>query len=75
MREGDVKTSEANCRLHRGASGEVFWGAAVRASSTVMRVVVSALATFFASPVGIRLQRSRITSLVGTPALQGASLL
>ena len=73
MREGDVKTSEANCRLHRGASGEVFWGAAVRASSTVMRVVVSALATFFASPVGM--QRSRITSPVGTPALQGASLL
>ena len=73
MREGDVKTSEANCRLHRGASGEVFWGAAVRASSTVMRVVVSALATFFASPVGM--QRSRIASPVGTPALQGASLL
>ena len=43
MREGDVKKSEAKARLHQGASGEVFWGAAVRASSTVMRVVVSAL--------------------------------
>ena len=52
MRGGDVKTSEAKARLHRGASGEVFWGAAVRAFSTVMRAVVSALATFFSSPGG-----------------------
>ena len=38
-----------------------------------MRAVVSALGTFFASPVGM--QRSRITSPVGAPALQVSSLL
>ena len=65
MRGADVKKSEAKDRLHRGASGNVCWGASVRASSTVMRADVSAMWTFFLSPVGIRLQRSRIASPVG----------
>ena len=80
MREGDVKKSEAKDRLHQGAMGDTYWGAPVRASSAMMRAVVSegnadedGVGSIFRVAGGDAAFAYNVAG--GDPALQGASLL